>query len=64
MNYKKIRELREAAGMTQEELAEKIEVGQGWVSKIESGRRPVSSALLFCIARVFGVSSDVFDDAE
>lgn len=58
MDYKKMRELREAAGMTQEEFAKKIEVDQSMISLIEKGRRRVSAELLFNIADALGVKAD------
>lgn len=58
MNGKKVRERREAIGMTQEEFAEKAGISQSMVSLIETGRRDVLSATLFCIANALGVKAD------
>ena len=65
---------RESRGLTQSELAKRISVRQGNISKIEAGNLPVSSDLLNTIAheldypthlffqndRVFGFNSTVF----
>lgn len=58
MDGKKLKELREAAGMTQEDLAKKIEVDQSMVSMLEKGRRRASADLLFDIADALGVKAD------
>ena len=41
--------------MTQEELAEKVNVSSGWISKIERGMYPPNMKLLTKIARALGV---------
>lgn len=38
----RLRELREAAGLTQSDLAEKARMGQAYISKLEKGTRPLS----------------------
>ena len=45
-----LRELRTKAGLTQRELAEKIEQSQWWVARSESGSRRIDVAefVLFC----------------
>lgn len=49
---------REAAGLTQVELSEKLGVTQGFVASLESGRKSVSSTkLLFGLLRVFRTTS-------
>lgn len=47
-----LRELREAAGLTQEDVAEKLGRDQPWVSVLESGQRRVDVIELreICIA--------------
>jgi Zn-dependent peptidase ImmA (M78 family)/DNA-binding XRE family transcriptional regulator len=50
-NKDRIKQARELAGLTQQELAEHIGVQQAWVAKIENGRKPPSSELMAAIAR-------------
>ena len=52
----KIKELREASGMTQTELAEKISVSKSVISAYEKGIRNPSNKILQLIADTFGVS--------
>jgi transcriptional regulator with XRE-family HTH domain len=42
--------LRESAGMTQRQLAQKVRMSQWWVARIETGSRRVDVAefILFC----------------
>jgi len=54
----RIRELREARGMTQAELAEKIDVARQTVIAVEKARYDPSLSLAFKIADVFGLSVD------
>ncbi len=56
MVAKKIKELREKAGMTQKNLAEKLYVSPQAVSRWESGDTEPSTTTLNAIAEIFGVS--------
>lgn len=55
MNYKKMKALREAAGMTQMELGEKVLVGQTMIARVEAGVKEPSLSLLGRIAEALGV---------
>lgn len=49
----RLEELRRQAGMTQEELAEALEVSRQTVGSLENGRYNPSILLAFKIARLF-----------
>lgn len=49
----RLEELRRARGMTQEELAEALEVSRQTVGSLENGRYNPSILLAFKIARLF-----------
>lgn len=49
----RLEELRKARGMTQEELAEALEVSRQTVGSLENGRYNPSIMLAFKIARLF-----------
>ena len=49
----RLEELRKARGMTQEELAEALEVSRQTVGSLENGRYNPSILLAFRIARLF-----------
>ena len=49
----RLEELRKASGMTQEELAEALEVSRQTVGSLENGRYNPSILLAFKIARLF-----------
>ena len=49
----RLEELRKARGMTQEELAEALEVSRQTVGSLENGRYIPSILLAFRIARLF-----------
>ena len=51
-----IRNLREAAGVTQEALAEGLQVSRQTIISLERGRYDPSIRLAFAIARYFGRS--------
>lgn len=53
-----IRQLRLSAGMTQRDLAQRINVGNTTLSQYESGSRVPSDEVKIKIASVFGVSVD------
>lgn len=55
---KKIYELRKAKGMSQEQLAEKINVSRQSISKWESGESAPELERLIELSRVFDVSTD------
>lgn len=54
----RIREKREAQGLTQVQLSEKVCVDRSMIAKIELGTRQVSAPLLKAIAGVFGCTMD------
>jgi putative transcriptional regulator len=58
---KTIRALREAAGMTQLELAIRVGVTPVTVYNWERGRHELKASQLRALARVFGVSMDEID---
>lgn len=55
----RIRQFRIQNGYTQEELAEKLHIGQGFLSRIESGRKGCSVDLFIQFSEFFHVSLDV-----
>lgn len=58
---RKIQKVRKAAGMTQEELAEKLGVTTTWVGYVETGYRRPNLKRIYKIARVLGVKvKDIF----
>ncbi len=61
---KTIRQLREAQGWTQLELAYRLEVTPGTVYAWESGRSEPKVSQLRAMARLFGVSSDTIELEE
>lgn len=58
VNGKKICELRNAAGMTQEELGDRAGVSYAQISQIERGIREPGIKTLKLIADTFGTSVD------
>ncbi len=56
--YKTIKNLRERLGISQEAIAEKINLSQVTYSKIETGKRPIRESELAKIADFFNVSTD------
>ena len=57
----RLRELRDARGWSQGELAERLEVSRQTVNAIETGKYDPSLPLAFRIARLFGLRiEDVF----
>ena len=55
----RIRQLRIQNGYTQEEVAEKLHIGQGFLSRIESGQKGCSVDLFIQFSEFFHVSLDV-----
>jgi transcriptional regulator with XRE-family HTH domain/Zn-dependent peptidase ImmA (M78 family) len=63
---RRVATLREAAGLTQAELARRLHVTQSAVSRIESGSRRLSAAQLVRLAEILGIEPGVLlatDDA-
>jgi len=58
MISEKIRELRKKAGLSQEELAEKIDVSRQSVSKWESAQTVPEMGKLIKLSEIFNVSLD------
>lgn len=56
--------LRKRAGMSQSQLAEKLNVSPSAVGMYEQGRRVPSVDLLILLARLFGVSIDYLITGE
>jgi putative transcriptional regulator len=57
----RLEELRKKAGITQEMLADSLEVSRQTIGSLESGRYNPSILLAFKIARFFGVAiEDIF----
>lgn len=57
----KLEEIRKQHGITQEELADKLEVSRQTIGSLENGRYNPSIILAFKIARLFNVSiEDIF----
>ncbi len=52
----RLEEIRKQTGLTQEELAEKLEVSRQTISSLESGRYNPSILLAFKIAKMFNLS--------
>ena len=52
----KVRQLRVAAGLTQQQLAERVHVSARTIISIEKGQYSPSMMLAYRMARVFGVT--------
>ena len=55
---KRLKEIRMVHGLTQEKLAEELNISWDHLSKIERGARSCSIELLIAISGYFGVSTD------
>ena len=56
--YPRVRELREAHGYSQRELADMLEMAQPQYFRYEQGQRDLPTALLIRLSEVYGVSVD------
>src|SRR5260221_3588587 len=59
-----VKRAREARGWTQAEAAERLGVSQGYVSLLESGRRPVPRRLAPSLLRTLGLSPSALPPTE
>ncbi len=57
----KLRNLRTAYGLTQEQFGEAIGLTKGSISSYESGRNPISANIKYRILQVTGIGWDYFD---
>lgn len=57
---KKLKQLRKSKGMTQEQVAEKVDITRSTISNYEIGRRTPHLKDLSALADVFGVGLDYF----
>lgn len=60
----RVRELRSAAGLRQEDLAERVEVSRQTIISIENERYNPSLELAWRLSRAFGVSIEQLFDFE
>lgn len=56
----RVRALRQKKGLTQEELAEKVNVHYGYIGEIERGEKNLTIEILERIIHVLGVTLDEF----
>lgn len=56
--YCRLRELREREGLTQRQLAERLEILQPQYFRYEQGMRDLPTPLLIRLADIYGVSTD------
>lgn len=54
----RIKEIREARGMTQDQLADKARISKGFLSDVENDKRNISSENLLKVANALGASVD------
>jgi transcriptional regulator with XRE-family HTH domain len=50
-----LKKAREDVGMTQQQVAERLEVYASWVSKVESGERRIDVVELAALCEVYGL---------
>lgn len=60
MFVKRLKQARAEAGLTQEEVADKLKCSQSWVSKIELGELRVEAIWLNRLAKLYGKSVSYF----
>jgi len=56
----KIKQLREESGMLQRELAHALEIGEGFLSKVERNQKSLKRADLAIISKLFNIEF-IFD---
>jgi transcriptional regulator with XRE-family HTH domain len=54
----RVRALRQERGLTQDDLAGRLELGKSAVSRIESGERGLAASELAVLAGLLGISAD------
>lgn len=61
---KRLRELRDKAGLTQDELAGQVKMEQSSIARLERGEREPGWATVLRLADALGVTPDAFLDAD
>ncbi|MEK4669006.1 helix-turn-helix domain-containing protein [Niallia sp. FSL R7-0271] len=56
----RIRTLRKENNITSVELAQRIQISQPYLSKLEQGKQPISVDILIDICQVFGITLEQF----
>lgn len=64
MNGEKMRELRQKKGLTTTQLGDMVGVSNAMITRIETGTKDPSIALLKVIADALGVSAGILIDDE
>lgn len=59
----KVKKLRIAHGLTQEDVAKALEVTPGYISNVENGRNLMTLRMLSYYAELTGVSLDILQEA-
>lgn len=60
----RVRRLREQAGWSQQQLAQRLALSLSYVSQIENNQRPVTAAVLLRLANVFGGDVGQFSEEQ
>jgi len=60
----RIKGIREREGLSQEDLAKRMEISRVAVSQIENGKRKICTEELISLSRIFNVSTDILLDLE
>ena len=60
----RIRALRRKQGLTQKQLAERLEISASYLNLIENDKRPLSAPLLIKIAGLFGLDFQAFSEDD
>lgn len=62
--YDKLYEIRKEKGLSQEDVAEKLDISRQSISRWETGRAKPSTENLISLCKIYGVSPNTFLDGE
>ncbi|MEU4160498.1 short-chain fatty acyl-CoA regulator family protein [Actinoplanes sp. NPDC026670] len=62
--YGKVRRLRREHGITQAELARRLDISTSYLNQIENSQRTLTAAVLLRLAEVFAVDPEFFSDTD